>query len=179
MARRVFGDDAGTMQSLHRRYAALAVATALLALLFALVTAACGDDDAPHAQTATTYPITITQAGQTVKLDVEIAATEPEREQGLMLRQSLGDDTGMLFLFPNESTNGFWMKNTYIPLDIAYIDDSGHVAEIREGKPLDESVLTPAKPYHSTLEVADGWFERHNMTVGATVTVPGNLPKAQ
>jgi uncharacterized membrane protein (UPF0127 family) len=158
-----------------RRSVRTAALLAIL-LLLALIAAACSDDNPPPAVAAKTYPITLTQGGQTAQLNIEVAATELEREQGLMLRQSLADDTGMLFLFPVESTIGFWMKNTYIPLDIAYIDDSGHIAEIREGKPLDETVLTPAKPYHSTLEVAGGWFERHNMTTGAMVTTPSNLP---
>jgi uncharacterized membrane protein (UPF0127 family) len=164
--------------SVSLRSAFLACAFVLL-LAFTAAASACGDDDAPHAVAATTHEISLTDAGHTQKLNVELATTEPEREQGLMLRQSLGDDTGMLFLFPAESSVGFWMKGTYIALDIAYIDDSGHIAEIRHGKPLDETILTPAKPYHSTLEVAGGWFERHNMGVGTAVALPANLPRAQ
>ena len=105
--------------------------------------------------------------------------TETQREHGLMARQSLADDAGMLFIFPGETMGGFWMKNTLIALDIAYLDGGGRVLEIKHGKPLDETVLSPKQPYRYTLEVAGGWFERHQMGPGAMLSLPADLPKAE
>jgi uncharacterized membrane protein (UPF0127 family) len=109
---------------------------------------------------------------------VEVASTGSQRQQGLMLRQEMAEAEGMLFLFPRDVQIGFWMKDTYLPLDIAYISAEGEVLEIRQAKPLDETVLTPEKPYRFVLEVNQGWFERHTLSVGATVKFPAGLPTA-
>lgn len=148
-------------------------------LLLALIAAACGDDDLPKATTSERASVTVSAAGTQAKLTVEIAATEKQRQQGLMLRQSMADNAGMLFLFPNDTTVGFWMRNTYLPLDIAYIDAAGKVLEIHQAQPLDETSITPKGPYRYTLEVNQGWFERHGFGPGANVTLPGDLPAAQ
>jgi uncharacterized membrane protein (UPF0127 family) len=121
----------------------------------------------------------VTGGGRTVALTVELAYTEAQRERGLMAVPQLGDDTGMLFLFGENTNIGFWMKDTLIPLDIAYLDSGGRVLEIKHGQPLDQTVLTPSQPYRYTLEVAGGWFERQSLAVGAVVSIPTNLPAAQ
>lgn len=123
--------------------------------------------------------VTISQGSAKASVAVEIAATEPQREVGLMNRKSMDEDRGMLFTFPNDVNVGFWMKNTLIPLDIAYIDASGKVLEVHAAKPLDETVLYPKTPFRYALEVNQGWFERHGLGVGATVTLPANLPPSQ
>jgi uncharacterized membrane protein (UPF0127 family) len=64
------------------------------------------------------------------------------------------------------------MRNTYIPLDIAYLAADGTVLEIVHGVPLDETILTPQQPYRYVLEVNGGWFERHGLGVGAKVSIP-------
>jgi uncharacterized membrane protein (UPF0127 family) len=156
------------------------IAGALVA--FAALAVACGD--APAAapstvQTPSARQVTIQGDGHSETLNVEVAATPPERQQGLMFRQELDDSAGMLFLFPADDSVGFWMKNTYIPLTIAFIDSSGRVVELRDGRPLDETVLTPAHPYRYALEVNQGWFERHGLGVGARLTLPVNLPAAR
>lgn len=151
----------------------------LLCVVVVSVAAACGDDDGPKAAGPDTRSITVEGNGRSEQLTVELATTPRQREQGLMARQSLADDAGMLFVFPGPAGGGFWMKGTYIPLDIAYLDANGQVLEIRHGKPLDESILTPASPYLYTLEVAGGWFERKGMGVGATVSIPDDLPRAE
>lgn len=158
----------------------LRVVTALLlcATLVSLA-AACGDDESPKAPGPDMRAITVEGNGHTERLTVELATTARQREQGLMGRQSLADDAGMLFVFPGPAGGGFWMKGTYIPLDIAYLDSGGQVLEIRHGKPLDESILTPAQPYLYTLEVAGGWFERKGMDIGAIVSIPEDLPRAE
>jgi len=121
----------------------------------------------------------VSDADSTRVVQVEIAATPQQRQQGLMWRQELDPDWGMLFLFPANSAGGFWMRNTYVPLDIAYIGVDGTVQEIRAAQPLDETVLTPAKAYRYVLEVNQGWFAQHGLGVGSKITLPANLPTAR
>ncbi|MGE0600894.1 MAG: DUF192 domain-containing protein [Dehalococcoidia bacterium] len=125
-----------------------------------------------------TFEVRISEGSTEATVTVEIAATTKERQQGLMFRQELDEDKGMLFLFPRDVLIGFWMKNTYIPLDIAYVSAEGEVLEVRAAKPLDETTLMPAKEYRYTLEVNRGWFERHGLDVGARVEIPKGLPTA-
>ena len=120
--------------------------------------------------------VTVTGRGVSVALSVEVAATESDRARGLMYRPWLTDGQGMLFLFPQPATAGFWMENTVIPLDIAFIDGAGRVVSIRHGLPLDLTVLYPAGPYAAALEVNAGWFERSGIGANAFVQLPATLP---
>ena len=90
--------------------------------------------------------------------------------KGLMHRKSLDSDSGMLFIYPKERLGSFWMKNTLVPLAIAFIDDRGTIIEILHGKPLDVTLLTPSHPYLTVLEVNEGWFSNRNISVGAKVS---------
>ncbi len=74
------------------------------------------------------------------KYTVKLAKTEEQREKGLMDIKEMPDNEGMLFIFDEPQTVGFWMKDTYIPLDIIFIDDDSEVLSIYKGKPLDESI---------------------------------------
>lgn len=151
---------------------------AVLTFFLVIGMIACDGKSAPPASTWPTATIAVQGSGQSTGLTVEIANTESRREQGLMYRQSLDDAHGMLFLFPGDTTNGFWMQNTYIPLDIAYISADGKVVDIVHGKPLDQTILYSSQPYRYALEVAGGWFQRHGYDVGSTVTIPSGLPAA-
>jgi uncharacterized membrane protein (UPF0127 family) len=113
-----------------------------------------------------TIPVTI--KGHTVR--VEMAFTEAEQAQGLMHRTSMPSDRGMLFVFPKSAIRNFWMKNTRIPLSIAYIDADKVITNIREMQPLDEE--TPhlsSKPVPYALEVNQGWFATRGIVAGDTV----------
>lgn len=123
--------------------------------------------------------IAVTQGGTVEVLTVEVAATAAERSRGLMYRVWMAEDAGMLFVFPGNSRQGFWMRNTFIPLDIAYIGADGTVQEIRKGEPLNLAILTPDKAYRYVIEVNEGWFERHGLGVGAKVVLPEGLPEAR
>jgi len=125
-----------------------------------------------------TFTIVVSQGAARVAVRVEVAATVEQRQLGLMFRQELAEDAGMLFLFGRDVQTGFWMRNTYIPLDIAYIDAGKRVIGIARGVPLNEAGLSPPGPYRYVLEVNAGWFERHGMGVGAEVELPGGLPLA-
>jgi len=155
------------------------MSTVLMTFTIFIAFLACDTGDDGFVPELQTRRITVENGSQTQGLTVELAVNIAERAKGLMYRQSLPEDRGMLFLFPGESRGGFYMKNTYIPLDIAYIGADGRVQEIRQGKPLDETVLRPEKPYSMVLEVNQGWFERHGMGVGSLVRVPNNLPEAK
>lgn len=145
-----------------------------------------GTSDAdPGPDSPTTLPtreITVSgDDGVAEKLTVELATTPTERQQGLMFRQEMDEDRGMLFLFPavQGEGHGFWMRNTYIPLTIAYLDQDGTVLKLMDGTPLDETLLRPEVPYYAVLEVNQGWFERHGLGEGSVVALPDDVPKPQ
>ncbi|HEY5477793.1 MAG TPA: DUF192 domain-containing protein [Tepidiformaceae bacterium] len=153
----------------------------LLAMLMGgLVLAGCGGKS--PSPTVTSWPsrtVAVRNGTASTTLTVELATTLREREQGLMFRQSLSDSQGMLFLFPADGAGGFWMANTYVPLTIAYLAADGTVLEMRDGKPLDQTILTPRQPYRDVLEVSQGWFDRHGLGVGSQVILPADLPAAE
>ena len=114
-------------------------------------------------------------SGAAATVRVELAITDDEVRTGLMHRESMDEDVGMLFLFDPPSHTGFWMKDTLIPLDIAYIDSEGTIKEIVRGEPLNQTVLRPQLPYWYVLEVNAGWFERHGLGVGDRAIIPENV----
>jgi uncharacterized membrane protein (UPF0127 family) len=120
----------------------------------------------------------VSQDGKRVKLNAEIALTHAERERGLMFRQSMNEDSGMLFVFEKEQNLNFWMKNTYIPLDIAYIGKNKIINEIYHMKPLDVSLTyNSIKPAMFALEVNLGWFSRHQIKKGSKIELNGCIRK--
>ena len=156
--------------------------SALFNFVLVLAFLACdgGSEAAPAPELPPeTFEVRVTQGDSEASVTVEIAATSGQRQQGLMHRKEMDEDAGMLFLFPSDLRGGFWMRNTYIPLDIAYIGADGKVQEIRAAKPLDDTNLVPAQSYRYVLEVNQGWFERHALGVGAMVELPEGLPPAQ
>ncbi len=116
--------------------------------------------------------------GKQVALNAEIAITDEEKQKGLMFRKTLKDSEGMLFVFDKEQRLNFWMKNTYLPLDIAYIDKNGIINEIYQMKPLDVSVTYPSnKSAKYALEVNLGWFTRNRIKPGSKILLNGCLGK--
>lgn len=98
----------------------------------------------------------------------EVARTADERAQGLMYREELAEDAGMLFVFEDVEERAFWMKDTLIPLDIAYMDPSFRIIDIRPMEPESEELVESSGPAQYALEVNRGWFEAHGVTVGTT-----------
>jgi len=87
-----------------------------------------------------------------------------------MFRDSLPEDRGMLFIFEQPKQASFWMRNTKIPLSIAYIDSAGKILEIKSMNPLDETVvLSNSDQIAYALEVNQGWFARHGIAIGAKI----------
>ena len=103
-------------------------------------------------------------------LAAEVADTPQASENGLMFRDSLPEDRGMLFVFDHPRSASFWMRNTKIPLSIAYIDSTGKILEIESMKPLDETVVPSVSDQVAyALEVNQGWFSRHGIAPGAKI----------
>jgi uncharacterized membrane protein (UPF0127 family) len=90
-----------------------------------------------------------------------------------MERTELDEDAGMLFVFPQEQPRSFWMRNTLIPLSIAYIDSDGRIVDIKDMQPLDETPVPSAEPAQYALEVNQGFFEARGIEVGNTLEKPG------
>lgn len=110
--------------------------------------------------------------GCAATLEVEIASTPQQLQTGLMKRPSLPEMQGMLFDFSGygESVSiPFYMKDTLIPLSIAFVAADGVIVDIQDMQPLTETLHHPAKPYKYSLEVNQGWFERHGIKVGDKV----------
>ncbi len=102
-------------------------------------------------------------------LVVEIADTPEKSAQGLMYRKELPEGTGMLFVFPNEQTRAFWMKNTFIPLAIGYFNAKKELIDIQEMSPAASTMQVDFPTYESkgpaqyALEVPKGWFVKHKI----------------
>ncbi|MFP4560676.1 MAG: DUF192 domain-containing protein [Thiohalorhabdus sp.] len=112
------------------------------------------------------------------QLEVEIAATPGDRKQGLMGRNRLGADRGMLFVWPEADHRAFWMKNTPLPLSIAFLDEKGRVLNIEQMAPLREDVhYRSRRPAQLALEVNQGWFEERGIERGDQIRlrIPADL----
>ena len=116
---------------------------------------------------------TLTIAGS--KLTVEVASTPETRETGLMNRFSLQQDHGMLFVFEQAQPQAFWMKNTYIPLSIAFVDGSGRILNIEDMRPQDESTHWSRGMARYAIEMRQGWFAAKGIGDGDRVE---GLPEA-
>lgn len=103
-------------------------------------------------------------------LALEVADEPQERQRGLMWRREIPEGWGMLFVFSRPEVLSFWMKNTYAPLSIAYIDDDGTIVNIRKMRPLDTTSRHRSKrAVRYALEVPQGWFEANGVREGQRV----------
>ena len=106
-------------------------------------------------------------------LTTEIAASSAQQERGLMFREKLGDNDGMIFLLPKVTTASFWMKNTLIPLSVAFIDKDGVILEIHDMKPMDETVTrSDSDKVAYALETNLHWFALNGIKPGDKITPP-------
>jgi uncharacterized membrane protein (UPF0127 family) len=106
-----------------------------------------------------------------VKITAEIARTEEERSTGLMFRKKLADGEGMLFVFDRDQQLSFWMKNTLIPLSIAFIASDGRIIDIKDMQPQDLNPVKSSRSVRYALEVPQGWFTRTGIGLGDTVII--------
>ena len=103
------------------------------------------------------------------KLEIETADTPFKRSVGLMYREELSPESGMLFIFPENQEQSFWMKDTHIPLSIAYIDEDGIIINIEDMEPLSLNSVTSSGPCKYALEVNQGWFEENGIQAGSKI----------
>lgn len=107
----------------------------------------------------------------------ELALTGPQVQTGMMFRTNMEENAGMLFVFPQASPRGFWMKNCFVPLSAAYVDPEGVILEIHPLEPHNtNTVFSTSDRIQYVLETPQGWFDRHNIHTGAVIrTEVGSL----
>ncbi|HXX35761.1 MAG TPA: DUF192 domain-containing protein [Thermodesulfobacteriota bacterium] len=118
-----------------------------------------------HSQSLPKIPVYIHEK----EIWVEVAKTPEERNHGLMGRKHLGKDEGMLFIFETEDYHGFWMKDTVIPLSIAFIDKDGRIVSMTDMSPRTLDSHLPTAPVLYALEMNKGWFSSHRIKTGDVV----------
>ncbi len=134
------------------------IKTILFLLFFLLI-------DLAHSQGLPKIPLYIKEE----EIRVEVAKTPEERAVGLMTRKHLGKEEGMLFIFEEEGYHSFWMKDTLIPLSIAFIDREGRIVKITDMKSLTLTSHPPPKPVLYALEMNKGWFSKNRIKIGDIV----------
>lgn len=150
------------------------ILTSALMLCASVALSACDFGDAPFATSREHWDrVTVVTASGEYEFFVEIADTDAERARGLMYRRELADDAGMLFLFEEPGRRSFWMRNTYVSLDIIYIDENGHVVSVADHTiPLSDQSLPSAGPALVVLEVVAGTADRIGIERGTEVRHP-------
>jgi uncharacterized membrane protein (UPF0127 family) len=159
----------------------VAVILAAGVLLVAAASASAQNEGSPGLETPATevpeasqLPVSmiVNSLGERIPVQVEIADTDLERQTGLSGRTVLAEDAGMLFVFDQEQPLSFWMKDTLIPLSIAYVAADGRIVDIQDMQPLDETPHPSAEPAQYALEVNQGFFEERGVAVGDAVELP-------
>jgi len=107
------------------------------------------------------------------KIKVELAKTTAEKEAGLMFRKSINPDSGMLFIFDSKKPLSFWGMNTYIPLDIAFIEDD-KIIDIKKIVPLSTKQVKCEIPCNRVIEVSSNFFENNGIKTGSSIRVNGD-----
>lgn len=154
----------------------------LILFSFSILFFSCKNDDNKKIKTAEIKftkegELTISKASGefVVTLDVEFAETDYERETGLMHRTSMDDNQGMLFIFSTQLPRSFYMKNTYIPLDIIYLNKDKKIVSFQENaEPLNEKSLPSKVPALYVLEVNAGLAEKWLLEIGDTIIFTKN-----
>lgn len=147
----------------------------LFLLSVVLLTSGCRESvSSPPPDTASSQPtshfVQVRLGREMIRL--EVADDPAKRSRGLMFRGSLPKDQGMLFVFPDSTERGFWMKNTYIPLDILYLDSDGRIISIKQMQPHDLSTTSSDGPAMFAIELNAGRAEELGLAVGQIVNIP-------
>jgi len=141
------------------------LARPLLALLVLLIV---GCRDGGPSSGLRVVPMTIGNS----KFNLEVADTPETQEKGLMKRDSMPSDHGMLFVFDKAAKRNFWMKNTRIPLDIIYLDETGKVVSIKQMKPYDQTGVSSDFPAKYAIELNAGAASKAGVKVGTVLNIP-------
>ncbi len=122
-----------------------------------------------------TYPLRIKKH----EIRAEVASTEQDRMRGLMFRDKLAENGGMIFLYPRAEASAMWMKNTRIALSVAFIDANGRILNIADMEPLSEKAHASSGAAAYALEMNRGWFRKQGIKAGDLVEGLKGLPPAQ
>nr|WP_315597363.1 DUF192 domain-containing protein [uncultured Cupriavidus sp.] len=125
------------------------------------------------AQAQSALPVVPLTAGM-YAIQAEVAASPEQRERGLMYRKSMPANAGMLFIFDEKAGHCFWMKNTDLPLSIAFLADDGSIVNIEDMAPQTEDNHCPRAAVRYALEMNKGWFAQKGIKPGARI---GGLPR--
>lgn len=120
-------------------------------------------------------PVVTLQAGMHL-IHAEVASTVATRAAGLMMREHLGPNEGMLFVFQQKERQCFWMRNTPLALSIAFLDDSGRIVNIEDMAPRSDESHCSAAPVRFALEMEKGWFARRALASGSRILNPEVFP---
>ena len=107
-----------------------------------------------------------------VRFQIEVADTPEERSRGLMFRERMPENQGMLFVFPQSLPVGFWMQNTILPLDLLFVSEEGEVRAILPGVPFSTDTISPGEPVRFVLELNAGTAKREGIAVGDRLSHP-------
>lgn len=129
-------------------------------------------------------PLVVVTKGGDRSFSIEVADTAAEREAGLMYRQDMADNHGMLFVFEVQQQVGFWMHNTPMPLDLIFVGQDGTIRAVKHGEPQSDAVISPGVPVRFVLELKAGTAARNGIEYGdllrhpavGTVSGPGMPP---
>ena len=126
---------------------------------------------------AQTMPVMELSAGFH-RIEAEVAANNPDRMQGLMHRRSMPSQHGMLFVFTQDAQHCMWMKNTYLPLSVAFLAPDGRILNIEDMKPHSEENHCAAQPARFALEMNAGWFAQRGLKRGDLIGGIDKAPRA-
>lgn len=129
-------------------------------------------------QPGSKLPVMTLKAG-TQTVQAEVAASDETREKGLMFREKMGKNEGMLFVFSQLGYHAMWMRNTPLPLAVAFMDDAGRILSIHEMEPFTEISHQAAGPARFALEMNAGWFRNNGIKVGDAIKGLEKAPKPQ
>ncbi len=113
------------------------------------------------------------------RIDAEVAADQNNRMQGLMQRRAMGVNQGMLFVFPQAARHCMWMRNTFLPLSVAFLDDEGRILNIEDMQPQTEDNHCAAGAARFALEMNIGWFAAKGVKAGARIGGVERSPRPQ
>ena len=123
-------------------------------------------------------PVSALSAGVHL-IQAEVARTGPSRQEGLMYRRKLGPNRGMLFVFPESARHCMWMRNTYIPLSVAFMDEQGNILSIDDMQPETENNHCAARPARYALEMSYRWFKQRGIAAGQRIAGVEGAGEAQ
>jgi uncharacterized protein len=163
--------DRSPLAAVHAPLHAALLAAALLLGAAAAVPAPASAQPAARVAPQPTLPKVDIQAGLHV-IRAEVAADGTTRMFGLMMRERLGPNEGMLFVFDDKAAHCFWMRNTLLPLSIAFIEDDGSIVNIADMAPKTEDSHCPTRPVRYALEMEQGWFAKRGLQAGSKLVQP-------